>query len=114
MWLHCIVTLQLWVGIQPISSSHTPYLTNMCSPLCLLLATLCLSSPNNTCGLSCPPHMTYCPASHLVRTPHSLSVQSSCQDSMHCGAPSGLDILIRKWVPLEDHWLGLHMVLCMS
>src|SRR5882724_3968490 len=26
---HCIVTLQLWVGIWPISSSHAPYLTYM-------------------------------------------------------------------------------------
>src|SRR5882724_9462249 len=35
-----IATLQLWVGIQPISSSHDPYPTYMHSPLCLPLATL--------------------------------------------------------------------------
>src|SRR5882724_10492685 len=48
----CIATLQLWVGIQPISSSHTPYPVYMCGPLCLPLATLCPSSPQDTCGLS--------------------------------------------------------------
>ena len=36
------------------------------------------------------------------------------QDSMHCGASSGLDVLIRKWVPIRDNWLGLHVALCMS
>ena len=111
---HCVVTLWLWVWIQPISSLHVPYPTYMHGPLCLLLATLHLSSPQDTCGPSSPPHMAYCPAGHLVRTPHSLSVQSSCQDSMHCGAPSGLDILIGKWVTLGDHCLGLHMALWMS
>src|SRR5882724_6796382 len=33
---------------------------------------------------------------------------------MDCGTPSGLDILIEKWVPLRVHWLGPHMGLCMS
>jgi len=111
---HCVVTLWLWVWIQPISSLHVPYPTYMHGPLCLLLATLHLSSPQDTHGLSSLPHTTYCPARHLIRTPHSLSVWSFCQDSMHGGAPSGLDILIWKWVPLGNHWPGLHMVLCMS
>src|SRR5882724_12630977 len=86
----------------------------MCGPLCWPLATFRLSSPQDTCGPSSPPHMVYCLASHLVRTPHSLSDQSFCQDSMHGGAPSGLQVLIRKWVPLRHHWLGLHVALCMS
>src|SRR5882724_12917851 len=98
--LRCIATPQLWVGIWPISS-HAPYLTYMCSPLCLPLATLCLSSPQDTHGPSDQPHMTYCPAGHLVKTPHSLSDWSFCQDSMHGGAPSGLEVLIRKSVPLR-------------
>jgi len=33
---------------------------------------------------------------------------------MHCGASSRLDVLIGKWVPIGDCWLGLHMALCMS
>src|SRR5882724_3809013 len=33
---------------------------------------------------------------------------------MDCGPPSGLHILIRKGVPLGDHWLGPHAVLHMS
>jgi len=28
------------------------------------------------------------------------------------GVSSGLDVLIWKWMPLGDHWPGLHMVLC--
>src|SRR5882724_5751571 len=110
----CIVTLWLWVGIWPISSSHAPYLTYMHGPLGRLLATLHLSSPHDTHGPSGLHIPTYCLASCLVRTPHLLLVQLFCQDSMHCGAPSGLDILIRKWVPLRDHWLGLHAALHMS
>jgi len=86
-WCHCIVTL--WLRVGPISSSHTPYLTYMHSPLCLLLATLCLSSPQDTHGLSGPPHMTYCLASCLVKTPPSLLVQSFFQDSKHGGITSG-------------------------
>src|SRR5882724_114592 len=112
--LCCITTLQLWVGIRPISSSHAPYLTYMHGPLCLPLATLHLSSPQDTHGPSGPPHTAYYLAGPLVRTPHSLSDWSLCQDSMHSGAPSGLQILIRKRVLLGHHWLGLHMALCMS
>src|SRR5882724_12419179 len=111
--LRCIATPQLWVGIWPISS-HTPYLTYMCSPLCLPLATLHLSSTQDTHGLSSPPHMAYCPASHLVRTPRSLLDWSFYQESMHGDTPSGLQVLIGKWVPLRHHWPGLHVVLCMS
>jgi len=33
---------------------------------------------------------------------------------MYCGASSGLDILIRKWVPLRDCFPGLHVTLCMN
>jgi len=33
---------------------------------------------------------------------------------LDCGTPSGLDTLIRKWVPLGDHWPGPHVALCMS
>jgi len=109
-----IVTLWLWVGILPISSSHALYPTHMCGPLCLPLATLHLSSPQDTHGPSGVPHMTYCPASHLVRTPHSLSDWSFCQDSMHGGTPSGLEVLIGKWVPLGHQWPGLHVALHMS
>jgi len=29
-------------------------------------------------------------------------------DSMHGGAPSGIQVLFGKWVPLGHHWLGLH------
>src|SRR5882724_4549270 len=60
------------------------------------------------------PILTYCLASHSVRIPCLLLGQSFCQDSMHCGISSGLDVLIREWVPLRDHWTGLHVVLCMS
>src|SRR5882724_9430851 len=66
----CIVTLWLWVGIWPISSSHAPYLTYMCGPLCLLLASLCPSSPHDIHSPSCLPHTDL------------LSGQSFCQDSM--------------------------------
>ena len=48
-------------------------------PLCVLLATLCLSSPHDTCGPSSLPHtdslsgqspcQDYCRAAHFVRTP---------------------------------------------
>src|SRR5882724_2299003 len=34
--------------------------------------------------------------------------------SMHSGTSSGLDVLIRKQVPIRDCWPGLHMVLCVS
>src|SRR5882724_9671315 len=64
----------------------------ICSPLCLLVATLCPSSPHDICGPSGPPHTNL------------LSGWSFCQDSTHFGASSGLDVLIRKWVPLRDHW----------
>src|SRR5882724_1727474 len=79
--MHCIATLWLWVGIQPISSLHAPYPAYMCSLLCLPLATLHPSSPQDTCGLSGLPHMAYCLASHLV-WPVILSGWSSCQDPM--------------------------------
>ena len=111
---HCIVTLQLWVGIWLIPSSHALYLTHMRGPLYLPLATLHPSSPQDTHGPSGPPYMTYCLASHLIRTPHSLSDQSFCQDSMHSGAPSGLEILIGNWVQLRYHWLGFHAMVHMS
>src|SRR5882724_6977694 len=67
----CIATLHLWEGIWPISSSHTLYPAYMHSPSCLPLATCHLASPQDTCGLSGPPHMAYCLAGLLVRTPHS-------------------------------------------
>ena len=63
--------------------------------------------------LVCPIQLTS-PASSLVRTLCSLSVQSFCQDSMHGGTPSGLDVLIRELVPLRKHWPGPHLVLHMS
>src|SRR5882724_3915315 len=43
----CIVTPWLWVGIQPITSSHTLYLTHMHGPSHLPLVTLHLGSPND-------------------------------------------------------------------
>src|SRR5882724_4538381 len=128
----CIETLRLWVGIRPISSSHASYpaymhgpsclplVTHfpgsppissshasypayMCSPSCLPLATCHPGSPQDTCGLSGLPHMAYCPAGLLVRTPLSLMDQSSFQDSMHGGTPSGIQALNRKWVSLGHH-----------
>src|SRR5882724_6675502 len=106
MW--CIATLQIWVGIRSISSAHASYPAYMHGPSCLPLATHRLGSPQDTCGPSGPPHMAYCLASLLVRTPCSLSNQLFCQDSMHGGAPSGIQVLIRKWVPLRHHWPRLH------
>jgi len=112
---HCIATLWLWVGIQPISSSHTSYPAYMCGPSCLPLAAHCLGSPQDTHGLSGPPHMTYYLAGLLVRTPDSLLDWSFCQDSNHGGTPSGIQALIGKWVPLGHHWLRLyHMALHLS
>jgi len=81
----CIVTLQLWVGIQPISSSHVPYPAYMHGPSCLPMATHCPGSPQDTCGPSDPPHTAYFLAGLLVRTPGSLLDQSFCQGSMHGG-----------------------------
>src|SRR5882724_5219588 len=105
---HCIAPLWLWLEIWPISSSHASYPAYMHSPSCLPLATQCLGSPQDTCGPSGLPHMAYCLAGLLVRTPCSLSDQSFFQDSMHGGAPSEIQALIRKWVPLGHHWPGLH------
>jgi len=84
---HCIATLWLWVGIWTLSSAHTSYPAYMCGPSCLPLATHHPGSPQDTCGLSGPPHMAYCLAGLLVRTPCSLSDWLFCQDSVHGGAP---------------------------
>ena len=86
----------------------------MHSPSCLLLATHCPGSPQDTCGPSSPPHMDYCLAS-LVRIPSSLLDWSFFQDSVHGGAPSGIQALFRKWVLLGNHWPRLyHVALCSS
>ena len=46
--------------------------------------------------------------------PHVQLYQLFCQDSMHGGTPSGIQVLIGKWVPLGHHWLGIHAMLHMS
>jgi len=77
----CIATLQLWVGNQPISSSHTLYPAYMCSASCLPLATLNPSHPR--IPVAHPVHPTWltvqpvvlsgprihCQTDHSARTP---------------------------------------------
>src|SRR5882724_7648883 len=62
-------TKQLWVGIQPVPSSHNLYLTQTCGLACLQLPTWHLGLPNDTHGPSGPPHMVHCQSGCLARTP---------------------------------------------